>query len=107
MGLKDVQWAESTSVQCASNEKYSMDAVLGGRWGQRDSSVADTKGTRTYFNHCFTAYSSPEPSISPHAQHPVLLHRRGYFQLRYNAVGLCISLPNLCQFICTPVRALQ
>ena len=65
MGLKDVQWAESSSVQCASNEKYSMDAVLGGRWGQRDSSVADTRGTQTHFNHCFTALPSHITMLYP------------------------------------------
>ena len=65
MGLKDVQWAESSSVQCASDEKYSMDAVLGGRWGQRDSSVADTRGTRTHFNHCFTALPSHITMLYP------------------------------------------
>ena len=31
---------------------------------QRDRSVADLKGRRTYFNHCFTASSSPPSRLA-------------------------------------------
>ena len=47
-------------------EFYLQDAPVtgGGMMAiHRDRSVADLKGRRTYFNHCFTASSSPHPVL--------------------------------------------
>ena len=47
-------------------ESYLQDAPVtgGGMMAiHRDRSVADLKGRRTYFNHCFTASSSPHPVL--------------------------------------------